>query len=254
MGYKKVLADGSLVDTSSEPIRVTDYSETFTKPAFGVGAYGVPLEDEALTDNILASVVSTTHANKTAADSSSMALFVGNANTGDTANNKMQGILSSMALVGDVFDAYAIQGHVAVNDTLTSDSGSANIVGISAKATVATGKVATGSVSGILVTVDGAGSVTGQHSGIWIDNTTAAPDQAILISGNPVADISLSGSVKIFSGVAVTRAAVQALTGPDTAPIGSLFVGQDIVATTKPNLYIKVTATTWERVVTQASD
>ena len=59
--------------------------------------------------------------------------------------------------------------------------------------------------------------------------------------------------VGVYSGTAATRAAA-ALAMPADAPIGSLFVGTGIVATTKPNLYVKVTATTCERVVTQASD
>lgn len=61
----------------------------------------------------------------------------------------------------------------------------------------------------------------------------------------------------VYSGTAATRAAVRALVG-DTAPVGSLFIGGSAVATTKPNLYVKVVHTPndsdWERVVTQASD
>lgn len=63
--------------------------------------------------------------------------------------------------------------------------------------------------------------------------------------------ITLDG-VEIHSGTAVTRAA--AATAMTNAPIGSLYVGQAIVGTTKPNLYVKVTATTTERIVSQASD
>lgn len=64
-------------------------------------------------------------------------------------------------------------------------------------------------------------------------------------------------SLHVYSGTAVTRAAVRALVG-DGAPIGSLFVGAGAVATTKPHLYVKIANTPdnldWERVVTQASD
>ena len=64
-------------------------------------------------------------------------------------------------------------------------------------------------------------------------------------------------AIQIFSGTAVTRAAVRALVG-DTPPIGSLFVGSAAVATTKPNAYIKMANgpadTDWERVVTAATD
>jgi len=73
-----------------------------------------------------------------------------------------------------------------------------------------------------------------------------------------VADIRLSNGANIYSGDAVTLAAVQTEVGND-APIGSLYVGDAAVATTKPNLYVKIldvddSATNWERVVTQASD
>jgi hypothetical protein len=70
-------------------------------------------------------------------------------------------------------------------------------------------------------------------------------------------DVVLSSGAKIYSGTAVTRAAVRALVG-DTAPQGSIFIALASVATTKPNMYIKVlnagNDSDWERIVTQASD
>jgi len=91
---------------------------------------------------------------------------------------------------------------------------------------------------------------------IMIDSGAVAA-AGVRITGAPVTDVALSGSVNIYSGVAVTRAAARAAV-PADAPIGSLFVGQGAVATTKPNLYIKTANagadTDWERVVTQASD
>jgi hypothetical protein len=60
-----------------------------------------------------------------------------------------------------------------------------------------------------------------------------------------------------YFGTAATRAAVRAQVGDD-APIGTFYIGQSSVATTKPNVYIKVLDvpgdTDWERVVTQAAD
>ena len=60
-----------------------------------------------------------------------------------------------------------------------------------------------------------------------------------------------------YTGTAATRAAVRAQVGDD-APVGALYIGQSIVATTKPNLYVKMTDvpgdTDWERVVTAATD
>jgi len=71
------------------------------------------------------------------------------------------------------------------------------------------------------------------------------------------ADIRLNNERRLYSGTAVTRAAVRAEVG-DTAPIGSIYVGNAAVATTKPNLYVKTANgpadTDWERVVTAATD
>ncbi len=246
--------------TSAAPIRVTTAATTYTAPAFSVGLYQTPLADTALTDNIQATITSTTAAQKTDADTSSMALFVSSKNTVATDHAKLQSILASTTVNGNVFDAYGVQGHVKVADDATAvgaDTNIGNIVGVSAKATVDAGKTATGTVSGLLVTVDGTGTVTGQHSGIWVDSTTAAPDQAILLTGNPVAQMKLSSGAIIYSGTAATRAAVRTQVG-DSAPIGSMYIGVGAVATTKPYTYIKVLNgpgdTDWERVVTQAQD
>ena len=69
--------------------------------------------------------------------------------------------------------------------------------------------------------------------------------------------VELAGVVNVYGGTAATRAAVRGVVG-DTPPIGSLFVGLDAVATTKPNLYVKVANgaadTDWERVVCAAAD
>jgi hypothetical protein len=82
-------------------------------------------------------------------------------------------------------------------------------------------------------------------------------DSAPFANTFAVADIKLSGAAEIYSGVAVTRAAARAAAG-DSAPVGSIFVANSAVATTKPNLYVKTANgaadTDWERIVTQASD
>lgn len=99
-------------------------------------------------------------------------------------------------------------------------------------------------------------------AGFMVDNGAADRDwqYGLYIDDSTIstADIRLSNGVNVYSGTAVTRAAVQTEVGND-APIGSLYVGDAAVATTKPNLYVKIldvddSATNWERVVTQASD
>jgi len=213
--------DGNFTAGVMPYVSVSTASSAYNNSAFNVGKYGAGISDALLVDNILASVVSTTAAQKTSADTSSMSLFVGNSNTADTANAKMQGILSSMTLVGDVFDAYGIQGHIAINDDLTAVDGTGNLCGMSAKASVASAKTATGTVSGLLVTVDGEGTVTGSHQGIWIDNT-AATDQAILITGSNKLGINMNG-VSISAGTATDDAGIKSAQGA-TAANGSMYI------------------------------
>lgn len=68
--------------------------------------------------------------------------------------------------------------------------------------------------------------------------------------------VALDGVLKSAATVA-TRAAARALVG-DGVAIGTILIGGAAVATTKPNVYIKVlnaaADTDWERIVTQASD
>lgn len=123
-------------------------------------------------------------------------------------------------------------------------------------------------VQGLNVTLDGSATITtGLVRGIVIDiksgrtaatgiqvNCQTTTTNGLQITGAPGAEILLSSNVGIFTGIGATRAAVQALTAPGAAAIGSVFIGTGNTATTKPNVYIKVTANTWERVVMQAAD
>jgi len=109
---------------------------------------------------------------------------------------------------------------------------------------------------------NGATSGTGVATGILITSEAGAPAGIINVidmSGATVtgADVVLSNGCKLYSGTAVTRAAVRAVVG-DTPAIGSMFLSTAAVGTTKPNTYIKTANgaadTDWERLVTQASD
>ncbi len=60
------------------------------------------------------------------------------------------------------------------------------------------------------------------------------------------------GAVQVFGGTAATRAACH--TQFPNAPIGSLYVSTGFTNTTKPAIYVKYTATTWERLTSQAAD
>jgi|GEM_PF-3425145 len=119
---------------------------------------------------------------------------------------------------------------------------------------------ATGNNYGVLIDANGSGGIA-KEAAIAIKSTTGSWNYGLdldAISAFDTADIRLSNAMNIYSGTAVTCAAVQTEVGND-APIGSLYVGNTAVATTKPNLYVKIldvdgSATNWERVVTQASD
>lgn len=196
----------------------------YTTPTLGVGVYGTPVVDTTLIDNIAFTSNMSTATNKTVEDSSCMAAFFGMRNTAATANNKLQGVLASTLVAANCYDAYGIQGHISVTANATAVAGGTNIgniVGMSAKATVGTGVTATGTVSGLLVTTDGSGTVTGTHSGIWIDNV-AATDQAILISGSNKLGINMNG-ISISAGSATDDAGIKSAQGA-TASNGSMYI------------------------------
>ena len=216
-------------------IRTTAAPTSYILPSLGVGVYGTPVVDAALVDNIAFTVNMSTATNKTASDTSCMAAFFGVANTAATANNKLQAVLASTTVAANCFDAYGVQGHVNVSANASSNGGTGNIVGMSAKASVATGVTATGTVSGLLVTVDGAGTVTGTHSGVWIDNV-AATDQAILITGSNKLGINMNG-ISISAGAATDDAGIKTAQGA-TAPAGSIYIS------TNGTVFVMV-STTW---------
>lgn len=217
--------NGNFVAGIMPYVSINTQSSAYNNSALNVGKYGAGIADTLLVDNILASIVSTTATNKTSSDTSSMALYVGNSNSAATANTKLQGILCSTTVNANVFDAYGVQGHITLADNAghatSSTGGTGNLCGMSAKATVASGLTVTGTVSGLLVTADGSGTVTGTHSGVWIDNV-AATDQAILISGSNKLGINMNG-ISFSAGTATDDAGIKTAQGA-TAANGSMYV------------------------------
>jgi hypothetical protein len=220
--------------TFDAPVSVTAWGTTYTDSALRVGAYGTPIADTALTDNILVSINGSTATEKTVDDSSCMALFVGMRNTALTnqPHTKLQSILISTLVYANCFDAYGVQGHIAVKGDATAVAGGTNIgnvCGGSFKATVDSGKTATATVSGVLITLDGAGTVTGTHSGMWIDATVSC-DNGILLSstGTCTAGINMTGTITsafVFgangAGVVHGGAAAAAVQGYISIKVGS---------------------------------
>ena len=84
------LRDAAEALTNKTNVSVTSQSSAYDNSALNVGKYGTPIADTLLLDNILVSFNNSSGVNKTAADRSSMVLFVGNATTGAVTNNKMQ--------------------------------------------------------------------------------------------------------------------------------------------------------------------
>jgi len=152
-------------------LHVNAYSPTYLTSALSAGVYGTPLEDASVLDNILVAFNSKTGTNKTDADTSSMVLYVGNKNTADTIHAKMQGILSSMNIYYDVFDAYAGQFHTAIRGTMETHDANAHITGVSAKLSfVDTPTVAKGWLTAGLFIIEGTGTVTQMCHGVSIVN------------------------------------------------------------------------------------
>lgn len=200
--------------TSAAPIRVTTAATNYDASALSVGLYGAGLADTTSGDNILASIVSTTATNKTAPDTSSMALYVGNSNSAATANAKLQGILASTAVNNNVFDAYGVQGNVTVADGATSPT-NGNIAGLSGKVTfgnaVANAAVSAGyftlaggntgaNANGVLIDVTGASTTA--NSLINASTTSgAAVTTGLVLGGTMTNGINLSGATVSGAGI-----------------------------------------------------
>jgi len=224
------IAGGSLLSTY--------IPTTYTAPSLGVGIYGTPIVETALVDNILASINFATATNKTDADTSHMALYVGSSTTAAAANCKIQGILASTSIGGNCFDAYAVQGHttVAAAGTATQNA-NAHITGLSGK-TVLTGNVTKGWVTGVLSIIDGTGTVSGTGTichGIAIvceaTTTASTVDAMLYINANQtvVCGIEFTATAKIpiiFKFNAVAGGVVSNALVPAIAPAADT-VGAD---------------------------
>ena len=178
----------------------TTAPHTYTDSTLAVGLYGTPLTDSVSTDNIAFSVNMTTATNKGTSDTSSMAAFIGIANTASTPNTKLQGLLVSNNVGNDVFDAYAVQGHLTIGAAMTTTNANAHLTGLSGKVKL-NGDVEQGWVTGVLAIIEGNDeadhSVTGLCHVIAAQveaNTLADQVDAILFLG---ADAAVTCAIKI---------------------------------------------------------
>ena len=108
------------------------------------------------------------------------------------------------------------------------------------------------------ITVNGALTCTELFSGPYMALTGTA-DSVVDLTGATAneADIKLGSGQRILNVHSTTRAAARSNAG-NGAPVGSIVIGCDARASTKPDVYIKVASNNndndWERVVTQAAD
>jgi hypothetical protein len=185
---------------SEHGFTTTGAPESYTEPVLGVGVYGTPVVDTSLLDNIAFTVNMSTATNKTAADTSSMSAYIGAANTTDTPHVKLQGLLSSATVHGDLFDAYAVQGHLTIHDAMATHDANAHLTGLSGKALLSAA-VEQGWVTGVLGIIDGDGAVTGlchAIAGVVEANVGANVCDAVLYLG---ADATVPAGIE-FAGVA----------------------------------------------------
>ena len=165
-------------------LKTTAVPTSYLLPSMGVGVYGTPVVETATADNIAFTVNMSTATNKTVEDSSSTAAYIGISNTTDTINNKMQGLLVSNTINGDLFDAYAVQGHTTITHAMTTKNANAHITGLSGKVLLSAA-VEQGWVTGVLGIIDGASEVTGLcHVGALVAEVGVTTLDAMLYVDN----------------------------------------------------------------------
>jgi hypothetical protein len=213
---------------------ITTPPVSYVSPSLGVGVYGTPVVETALVDNIAFSVNVQTATNKTAADTSCIAAYIGCSNSANTTNDKIQALLVSTTLGGNCYDAYAVQGHITVNANMATQNANAHITGVSGKALLSHNNTQ-GWVTGVLAIVDGTGTTGGICNVIaaQVEATTTAnevdsilrlgADQTVPVAIELVGVANMTSFAKVDSiaGCVVSDALV-----PATAP-GADTVGAD---------------------------
>ena len=214
--------------------------------SLGVGTYSTPVVDTAVVDNIACTINMSTATNKTVADTSSMAVFIGISNTAGTTNNKIQGLLVSNTLNGNCFDAYGVQGHITVANNMATQNANAHITGLSGNALL-TANNTQGWVTGVLAIIDGTGTTGGLcHviAGVLEATTTASQCDALcyLSAGQTVITaIELAGATNITNFLVTNAAAGFAAGGAvRTATPG------DVAVDSAGSLLIKIGVSTYK--------
>jgi len=201
-------------------------------PTIGIGNCGTRLVDTSVADSLFFQSVVTACAKDTAGNSTAAGYFSSN-NVAATANARLQSVLAHTYLSGDCNDAYGVQGHLTVLQDVAAGGAAYNLIGVSGKATLTSGKtVSAGRVCGGLFIVDGAGSVTNECYGVMIhtESTVTACD----------ALLKLSAGAAVTTGISMTGEYTNSILLPDDAPMligttrtdASTYIGMEFDETT----------------------
>ena len=143
-------------------IEVGSVPTGLTTPSVAFGVWGTPLVDAtAGASTVVLSVIGSTATNKTSAGDTSAAALFHHANTAATTNTQVAGIVSTVSLGFNCWDAYGIQGHITIGSGgVSTQVANAHVTGLSGKA-VLTGACTQGWVTGVLAIIEGAGATGG---------------------------------------------------------------------------------------------
>lgn len=182
-------------------LRISVAPTAYTAPSLSVGTYGTPVVDASLLDNIAFTASMSTAAQKTTADTSSMAAFVAIKNTTDTIHAKLQGLLASCSVNGDVYDAYAVQGHTTIDAAMATHNANAHITGLSGKVALHA-NVEQGWVTGVLAIIEGDPDVpVGVKTVTGLCHVIAAQVEATVKDDEVDAILFLGADAKVASAI-----------------------------------------------------
>lgn len=160
-GLNLAITADVIATTALNLATVTGLAVTGT-PAFAIGNYDTAKVVATATDYMAASIYIQSSANAPSDDTSVIGLYCKVENTTiSQPHNHLQAGLFNTNIRFNMYDAYAVQGHVTVAANCGTENANAHVTGLSGKA-VLTGAttLATGWVTAGLFIVEGAGAVT----------------------------------------------------------------------------------------------
>jgi hypothetical protein len=132
-----------------------------------------------------------------------MGAFIGIANTASTPNTKLQGLLVSNNVGNDVFDAYAVQGHLTIGAAMTTTNANAHLTGLSGKVALK-GDVEQGWVTGVLAIIEG--NDEADHSVTGLCHVIAAQVEANTLADTVDSILFLGADAAVGAAITVLGA------------------------------------------------